>query len=82
MWGGPRAERTGLTAPAVGALAGLALALLTSHFLEAFLFGVDPLDPITFVGVVGVLGSISVLANLSPAVRATRLDPVKVLRAD
>ena len=65
-----------------GALVGLGLALLTSRFLEAFLFGVDPLDPLTFAGVVGVLGSISILANLAPALRATRLDPVTVLRAE
>ena len=75
-----------LTAPTVGALVGalvgLGLALLTSRFLEAFLFGVDPLDPITFAGVVGVLGSISILANLTPALRAARLDPVRVLRAE
>ena len=74
--------RRGLMAPAVGALVGLGLALLTSHFLEAFLFGVDPLDPITFGAVVGVLGSISIVANLAPALRAGRLDLMKVLRAE
>jgi predicted permease len=74
--------RRGLAAPAVGAIFGLVVALAGSRFLEAFLFGVDPLDPLTFGGVVAILGSISFVANLVPAVRATRLDPVRALRAE
>jgi predicted permease len=74
--------RKGLAAPAIGALAGLALAVMTSRFLGAFLLGVDPLDVITFAGVVGILGSVSILANVAPALRATRLDLSGVLRED
>ena len=34
-----------------GAIAGIALAAFSSRLIAAFLFGVDPLDPLTFVGV-------------------------------
>jgi ABC-type antimicrobial peptide transport system permease subunit len=38
------------------------------------------MDAITYVGAVLILGSVSVLATLVPARRATRVDPVAALR--
>jgi putative ABC transport system permease protein len=59
----------------------LAGAFLISRLLTSLLFGVGPLDPLTFAGVSAVLISIALLASYLPARRATRIDPVAVLRA-
>jgi predicted permease len=74
--------KNGMKAPVIGAGVGLAIAFGTSRFLEAFLFGVSPLDPTTFVGVIGVLGGMAFLANLIPALRAAGVDPARVLRSE
>jgi ABC-type lipoprotein release transport system permease subunit len=44
------------------------------------LFGVQPLDTLTFVAVSGVLTLVALLSCLRPALRATRLDPMHVIR--
>lgn len=74
--------RRGLAAPVAGGLIGLAAALLGARFLRAFLFGVQPLDPVTFLGVVVMLAAASLAANLLPAIRAARTDPVRVLKQE
>jgi predicted permease len=66
----------------VGALGGLGLAALSTRFLRSFLFNVSPLDPVTFVGVPLILSGVAVLASYIPARRATRVDPITVLRSD
>jgi predicted permease len=65
-----------------GALAGLGLAAILALFLRTFLFGISPIDPVTFATVPLVLCAVALLASYFPARRATRVDPIKVLRAD
>ena len=74
--------RLGMVAPVLGGLIGVGAALVLSRFLQAFLFGIDPLDPIAFGVVVTTLVAASVGANLVPAARAAALDPAEVLRAE
>ena len=64
----------------VGAVIGCALALISTRGLRSLLYGVTATDPATFV--VSTLGlvSVAVAASLVPARRATRADPVEVLR--
>jgi len=45
------------------------------------LFEVDAWDPATFAGALLAALLIAVLAALSPAIRAMRVDPVTALRA-
>jgi putative ABC transport system permease protein len=42
----------------------------------------SPGDPATFAVVVGLLAAIALVACYIPARRASRLDPIAVLRAD
>jgi ABC-type lipoprotein release transport system permease subunit len=44
------------------------------------LYGVSPSDVPTLAGVVGIVVAVSVLASLLPAIRASRLEPMQVLR--
>ena len=65
---------------AMGAMAGLALAWVLRHSLAALLFGVSPADPLTALLAVALLAAVGLLAALIPSWRATRIDPVTVLR--
>lgn len=72
----------GLSLAALGALVGVGVALPLSGLLESFVFGVAPTDPATImVAVASVVGT-CVVASIVPARRATRLDPVVVLRGE
>jgi predicted permease len=66
----------------VGVIVGLAAAVPASLLLRNQLFGVRPGDPATFVAVGVVLIAVAVGAAFAPARRATRIDPVKALRAE
>lgn len=66
---------------AAGVLLGLALALAVAGRIEALLYGVEPLDPLTFGGAVLFLAAVAGLAAWLPARRAARTDPVEALRA-
>ena len=74
--------RDAATMIAAGALVGLAGAFVLSKTISAFLFGVQPIDPVTFVGVVVVLAVTAVLAAAAPAWRAARVDPAVAFRND
>jgi putative ABC transport system permease protein len=63
-----------------GVAIGLVLAALASRSITAFLFGVQPIDPITFVLVPIVLSATAAIAVAAPAWRAARVDPVVAFR--
>ncbi len=67
---------------AAGVIAGIALAAVSSRVIAAFLFGVDPLDPLTFVSVPAVILLTAIGAAAIPAWRASRIDPVVAFRQD
>ena len=70
----------GLLMVAGGLLAGLPAALALSRFLASALYAIGPADPMTYLAIPVVLFSASFLAAYLPARRATRVDPVVVLR--
>ena len=72
----------GLRVAVVGLAVGLTAALALTRVLSGFLFGVRPTDPLTYAGVALVLLVAAVAASLVPALRATAVDPVEVLRAE
>jgi len=74
--------RHGLSLSATGIVIGIAVALLVTRVMSAFLFGVGPMDPITYVVVSGALIAIGLLATYVPARRASRVDPIMALRAE
>ena len=70
----------GMLLATVGLVLGVAGSLALSRFLRSLLFGVSPTDPLTYVAVVGLLGLVAFVACAIPALRATRVDPLTVLR--
>ncbi len=66
----------------VGVGIGLLGAVASAGALDRFLFEVEPLDPSAFAAAAILLGSVTLLAGLVPARRATRVDPTVSLRAE
>jgi putative ABC transport system permease protein len=67
---------------ALGLALGAAGALMTGPLLGSFLVQTDARDPLTLVAVAALLAAVALAASLIPARRASRLDPVSVLRRD
>jgi putative ABC transport system permease protein len=65
-----------------GAIVGVVLAGLSGQLIATFLFGVDPLDPMTFGAVAVVILLTAIVAAAAPAWRASRISPVVAFRSD
>jgi hypothetical protein len=74
--------RQGLVLALVGAAVGLGGALGTTRLMEAVLFGVDPVDPLTFALVAMVLVGVALASTYVPARKAATVDPMVALRTD
>ncbi|NNM06780.1 MAG: FtsX-like permease family protein, partial [Gemmatimonadetes bacterium] len=74
--------REGMILALVGALVGLALAFAGAQVLRSLLFGVGAIDPVTFGVVPAILLAIALAASYLPARRASRIDPVRALKAE
>jgi putative ABC transport system permease protein len=70
----------GLRLTLIGLAAGLAAAFALTRLLQTQLFNVKPTDPATMVSVVGIIAAVALAACYIPASRATRVDPMVVLR--
>ena len=66
----------------LGALAGLLATLAATRGLRAFLFEVQPTDPLTIITSVAIVVGVALLASLIPARRAAGVDPTVALRGD
>ena len=64
----------------VGGAIGLLVAAAAGRLLAAQLFGVDPYDATVLVTAVVALMSVAFLAGFVPALRASRVDPMRALR--
>ena len=67
---------------AIGGAIGVAASFATTRLVASELFEVSPTDPLTFAAVFGVLAASGFTASYFPAVRATKVDPMVVLRAE
>jgi putative ABC transport system permease protein len=72
----------GLSLVVAGAACGLLGAILLSGFLEAQLYEVSRADRTTYAGVVLLLVLTALAATATPAVRASRIDPIQALRTE
>ena len=72
----------GLGLAAVGVALGVAAAWAGSRTLSSLVFGVTTTDPVTFLVVPTLVLAVALLASLAPALRASRADPIRSLRAE
>ena len=72
--------RQGAALVAAGAVVGLAAAAAASRLLESFLYGIATDDRLTFVAAPLALAAVALVACYVPARRATRVEPMEVLR--
>jgi predicted permease len=66
----------------IGIGAGAVLAALVGRVLGALLYGVSALDPVAYALAATILLAVAALATLVPALGASRVDPLRALRAD
>jgi predicted permease len=64
----------------VGLIFGLGLAWLGASTIRAFLFQVQPFDPVTLIGVAATILVLALLVSLKPAVAATQFELARLLR--
>jgi predicted permease len=63
-----------------GLAIGFAAALATSRFLESFLYGMKPNDPLSLSAAAATLLGAALLAGYVPARKASRIDPMTAVR--
>ncbi len=66
----------------LGCAAGMTLAGGSARLLSGMLYGVTPWDGATAAAVLSLVIGVSVAASLLPAVRAARVEPIRVLRGE
>ncbi|MEO7964539.1 MAG: FtsX-like permease family protein, partial [Gemmatimonadaceae bacterium] len=74
--------REGLGLVGIGVGAGLVLAFIGTRALRPFLFGLNPLDPITFIVIAATLIAVSAIATALPARRASGVNPMLSMREE
>jgi hypothetical protein len=72
--------RQGAVWMGLGLAGGAVGVALVARFVRELLYGVAPFDPLTLGAAVAMLLVCALLALLSPVRRATRVDPITVLR--
>jgi hypothetical protein len=73
--------RDGLTFVLPALVFGIPLGILASRPLSALLYGVNTADPGTLTSVALLLIAITVLATIRPALTASRIDPIALVRS-
>ena len=70
----------GMKPTIVGIALGLVVAFALGQLVTSMVYGVSSRDMATLVAVTALLLLVSFAASLSPALRATRISPLAVLR--
>jgi hypothetical protein len=73
-----RGAALALTGIVIGTVGGL----FATRLMAKLLFGVAPGDIATFAGTAAVLAAVALVATVVPGRRATRVDPIAVLRGE
>jgi ABC-type antimicrobial peptide transport system permease subunit len=74
--------RRGVGLALVGTITGEAVAAIVSRALQEMLADVSPTDGIAFGAAIAVVMVMTIGGSLLPALRAVRVDPIEVMRAE
>jgi ABC-type antimicrobial peptide transport system permease subunit len=66
----------------VGLALGIPLAYSAGRSMEALLAGVRPTDAATFLTATTLCALMTMAGSLLPAIRAVRVNPIEVMRAE
>ena len=72
----------GMTLVIAGLVLGLGVAVIAGRNVAPLLYGVSPTDAVTLAATSALLAAVALLATLIPALRASTVDPVNVLRRE
>jgi putative ABC transport system permease protein len=72
----------GMRLAIAGVILGIGAAFALTRLIASSLYGVKSWDPTVFITVPFLLSMVALAATWMPAVRASRLDPMKALRID
>jgi putative ABC transport system permease protein len=72
--------RYGMSLTLIGVVIGLAVSYIATRVLNSQLYGVSTTDPETFAAITSLLIVVAFLACYIPARRATKVDPMVILR--
>jgi len=64
----------------LGTIVGVSASVWLARFVAPLLYSLEPRDPVTLAGSAATLASVAALAAWTPAWRAARVDPARVLR--
>jgi len=74
--------REGMAPAGIGIVVGTLASLGSAQLLERLVYGISASDPLTLAMVAAALALVALVATLVPAYRASRLDPLQVLRSN
>jgi ABC-type antimicrobial peptide transport system permease subunit len=66
----------------IGIALGAVMSFALSRVISTLLYATSATDPLTFMMMVVILAIVALLAGYLPARRASRIDPMKALRAE
>jgi ABC-type antimicrobial peptide transport system permease subunit len=72
--------RQSMVLAGAGSITGLAVAASFSRAMQAFLFEVQPVDPVTYCAVPMLMMLVALFAAWNPARRAASIEPMQALR--
>jgi ABC-type antimicrobial peptide transport system permease subunit len=65
---------------AIGLVIGVPVAMALGRYVGTALYGIQPHDPAIAIAAIALLTTVSAIAGLIPARRASRIDPVQAMR--
>ncbi len=74
--------RRALTLMGLGLSAGVLLAAMATRIVAGALYGIGAGDPAAWAAAVAAVTTVAVIANVIPARRALRVDPIQALRTE
>ncbi len=68
-----------LVVAAIGLAVGLPAAFALVRFVASLLFGIKTYDSVTIVATIVIVSAVAAVAGILPALRASRIDPIRAL---